>query len=95
MDQLDNGNVMTGTCIADTVVPYDKDIGQSIRTGKLSYYILKYFECGHLPEHLQKVSAPFQVLAEKVAAEGKDPAETTAALRKLLEAKDCAVRSVL
>lgn len=94
MDQLDtvtsNGNV-----IADTVIPVDKDVGQHLRTGKISYNLLKYFNYGHLPEHLQRVSAPFQVLAEKIAAEGKDPAETTVALRKLLEAKDAAVRSVL
>lgn len=57
--------------------------------------ILKYFDYEHLPEHLKEVSKPFKDLAMKMAKQGKDPAETTAGLRKLLEAKDCAVRSVL
>lgn len=94
MDQLDNGNVMTGNVIADTVQPIDRDVGQHIRTGKLSYTILKYFSYGHLPENLQNISASFLTLAEKIAAEGKDPAETFTALRKLLEAKDCTIRSM-
>lgn len=57
--------------------------------------LLKYFEYKHLPEHLQEVSKPFGELAQKMAKEGKEVAETMAGLRKLLEAKDCAVRSVL
>lgn len=60
-----------------------------------SYPILDYFKYSHLPEHLQSVSKPFSDLAEKMAKEGKSPQETAAGLRKLLEAKDCAVRSML
>ena len=56
--------------------------------------ILRYFEYGHLPQHLQEVSTPFCMLAQQVAKWGSGP-ETTTALRKLLEAKDCAVRARL
>ena len=55
---------------------------------------LSFFAYGHLPEHLQEVSRPFCELAEKVAAE-QTGAEATVCLRKLLEAKDCAVRAAL
>lgn len=57
--------------------------------------LLKYFSFAHLPEHLQVVSAPFATLANEVAQRAPDSPETTVALRKLLEAKDCAVRAVL
>jgi hypothetical protein len=57
---------------------------------------MRYFEYGHLPEELQKVSQPFHGLAHLVSTlTATDPAEQTVALRKLLEAKDCAVRAVL
>lgn len=57
-------------------------------------HILQFFAFAHLPPHLQEISRPFGELAEKIA-DGPPNAETTAALRKLLEAKDCAVRAVL
>lgn len=60
-----------------------------------SYPILDYFKYDHLPKHLQEISKPFAELAQKMAKEGKSAQETAAGLRKLLEAKDCAVRSML
>jgi hypothetical protein len=54
--------------------------------------VLKFFRYEHLPEKLQAISRPFAELAVKVA-NGPACAETTVALRKLLEAKDCAVRA--
>lgn len=56
--------------------------------------ILKYFKYDHLPPHLQAISKPFADLANEVAERADNP-ETTVALRKLLEAKDCAVRAAL
>ena len=56
--------------------------------------VLQFFAYAHLPEHLQAVSKPFCELAERVA-DGPQNAESTVALRKLLEAKDAAVRAVL
>jgi ferritin len=57
--------------------------------------LLRYFKYSHLPVHLQTISKPFSELAEVVASLDGDPAEITAGLRKLLEAKDCAVRSMI
>ena len=53
------------------------------------------FAYEHLPPHLQTVSKPFGDLARELAATLPYNAESTTALRKLLEAKDCAVRAVL
>ncbi|QDG49305.1 hypothetical protein FIV42_00710 [Persicimonas caeni] len=58
-------------------------------------HLLEFFTYEHLPEHLQAVSRPFCELAEELAAELPSNPELTAALRKLLEAKDCAVRATL
>lgn len=54
--------------------------------------LLSFFEHAHLPPHLSEVSAPFCDLADRVA-HNLDGAEATVCLRKLLEAKDCAVRA--
>lgn len=56
--------------------------------------ILQFFAYAHLPPHLAAVSKPFCDLAMAVA-NGPQNAETTVALRKLLEAKDAAVRAVV
>ena len=56
--------------------------------------LLRYFDTDHLPGHLAAVSAPFGDLARQIADRTAGP-ETTTALRKLLEAKDCAVRAHL
>lgn len=54
--------------------------------------ILQFFEYEHLPLHLQDVSRLFCDLAKKIDAELPHNPETSVALRKLLEAKDAAVR---
>ncbi len=59
---------------------------------------LEWFGYGHLPEHVQVVSEPFSVLAHSLVAHlhaTSAGAELTTALRKLIEAKDCAVRAAL
>jgi hypothetical protein len=56
---------------------------------------IKYFAFAHLPAHLQVVSKPIGELAnlfEQLLPEGS---EKLAGMRKLLEAKDCFVRSAL
>lgn len=58
-------------------------------------HVLGFFDYDHLPSKLQGVSAPFQDLAMQVAFRNSHSPETTVALRKLLEAKDCAVRAAL
>lgn len=57
--------------------------------------LMQFFEYAHLPEHLQAVSKPFGDLATQIEATLPGNPEKTVALRKLLEAKDCAVRAVL
>jgi len=56
--------------------------------------IMKYFVYDHLPDHLQVVLKPFTDLAHEMAMKSAGP-ETSAGLRKLLEAKDCFVRAML
>ena len=57
-------------------------------------HVLDFFAFDHLPPHLAEVSKPFAELAESIAARAATP-EATVALRKLLEAKDAAVRDVV
>lgn len=55
--------------------------------------ILYFFHYAHLPAALQSASAPFCGLASHIVATLPQNAERSVALRKLLEAKDAAVRS--
>ena len=57
--------------------------------------LLQFFAYEHLPPHLQQVSKPFGDMARALAADLPANAESTTALRKLLEAKDAAVRAKL
>lgn len=55
----------------------------------------QFFAYEHLPEHLKTISMQFASVAEWIARELPRNPERTVALRKLLEAKDCAVRAKL
>lgn len=55
--------------------------------------MLQFFVYKHLREELQQVSAPFAHVAHIIVTELPRNPERTAALRKLLESKDCAVRA--
>ena len=57
--------------------------------------IMQFFAFDHLPEHLQNISRPFHATASWVDQNLPNNAEKSTALRKLLEAKDCAVRAVI
>ncbi len=68
----------------------------------MTEHISQVFAYEHLPPHLANVSRPFCTLARAMvhgSPEFGDPLprnpERTVALRKLLEAKDCAVRALL
>ena len=54
---------------------------------------LRFFAYDHLPQPLRDVSREFHRLAEWVTDTLPPSAERSAGLRKLLEAKDCAVRA--
>lgn len=55
--------------------------------------ILRYFHYAHLPPVLQGASKPFCDLARHIIETLPRNPERTVALRKLLEAKDAAVRA--
>lgn len=55
--------------------------------------ILQFFHYSHLPIPLQGISKPFGDLAQKIVDALPRNPERTVALRKLLEAKDAAVRA--
>lgn len=57
--------------------------------------LLQFFDYEHLPDKLQAASKPFGDLARLMHNSLPVNAETTTCMRKLLEAKDCAVRAVL
>ena len=59
------------------------------------YPILRFFEHDHLQPALRGISRPFWSLAWQMAGQLAYCAETSTCLRKLLEAKDCAVRTAL
>ena len=55
--------------------------------------MLKWFEYKHLPERLQGTSKVFHTTARFIIETIEPGPECTVALRKLLEAKDAAVRA--
>lgn len=57
--------------------------------------LLQFFNYSHLPEHLKEVSVNFYNLALIICDTLPENCERTTALRKLLEAKDSAVRAKL
>jgi hypothetical protein len=57
-------------------------------------HIKQFFRYDHLPATLQEVSKPFAAMADYLMTLPRNP-ERTVALRKLLEAKDAAVRARL
>jgi hypothetical protein len=57
--------------------------------------ILRFFHYAHLPPVLQERSSPFCKLARRLIDTTNRNTERTVALRKLLEAKDAAVRAAL
>ena len=58
-------------------------------------HIMQFFAWDHLPSNLQDISRPFGNLAERIVTTLPRNPERTVALRKLLEAKDAAVRAGL
>jgi hypothetical protein len=58
-------------------------------------HIAQFFAYAHLPLQMQAVSKPFCDLAGQIIATVPRNPERTIALRKLLEAKDAAVRAAI
>ena len=57
--------------------------------------MMRWFQFSHLPPQLQEVSRPFALLAAELEAKFGQSTECQVALRKLLEAKDAAVRAAI
>lgn len=57
--------------------------------------MLQFFKFDHLPEKMQEISKPFYILATDMVSIIPENTERTKMLNKLLEAKDCAVRSTI
>jgi len=57
--------------------------------------MMQFFAYAHLRDDLKAVSQPFGELAQRIVDTLPSNPERTVALRKLLEAKDCAVRAFL
>jgi len=68
------------------------DSKKSVEDARL---LMQWFAYEHLPEALQTVSRPFGQLAQQMCDTLPANPELVAGLRKLLEAKDCAVRAQL
>lgn len=66
-----------------------------MQTETQTEHVAQFFKYDHLPQHLQEVSKPFGELAAAIIATLPRNPERTVALRKLLEAKDAAVRALL
>jgi hypothetical protein len=56
--------------------------------------LLRWFDTTHLSDELGHVVEPFGLVAKSVADRAVGP-EGTTAVRKLIEAKDCAVRDYI
>lgn len=70
-------------------------MSEKLESNHLPQPIMQFFAFAHLPEHLQQISRSFHATASWVDQNLPDNSEKTTALRKLLEAKDCAVRAKL
>lgn len=81
----------TGPCAAVGAIPTEEGPKTVLGNDK----VLKHFAFEHLPGHLQAVSRPFQSLAYFVHHNLQAGPERSVALRKLLEAKDAAVRAAV
>lgn len=87
--------VLQGYFITDDEMLFVKRYLRKLtKEGKTMNYLNQFFEYEHLPDHLQAVSKKFALLAAELQDLPDNPEKTTA-LRKLLEAKDCAVRAVI
>lgn len=58
-------------------------------------HIIQFFAYEHLRPEMQQVSKPFCLLAEQIVSTLPRNPERTVALRKLLDAKDAAVRAFI
>lgn len=67
-----------------------------LKANRKRFGMARHFRFDHLPPALRFISEQFACLAAfTIAVSASDPAECAAALRKLKEAKDCAVSAAV
>jgi hypothetical protein len=59
------------------------------------HYLRQFFDTGHLGEDLRPTGELFRALAQVIDEELPKNSESATCLRKLLEARDCALRALL
>lgn len=91
--QPERREVSLQVCTPESEYWMDGDMEVNIYHAPPIAHILQYFEYSHLPPHLQEVSKPVCELAHQMADTLPQGDELIAGLRKLLEAKDCFVRT--
>lgn len=84
---------MTGTNDQHTTEQTARAAEARAKIANTEEHIIQFFAWEHLPEHLASVSQHFASVAEFVVNTLPRNPERTVALRKLLEAKDAAVRA--
>lgn len=89
----ENPNVIPENIIGMKNVPTKEAFDRIVRDSDEK--MIEYFSFYHLLPDLFKVSAKFAILAIDIVTILPKNAERTAALRKLLESKDCAVRAAI
>ena len=76
------------------IIP-DKEGCPTMSSNPSTVHLLSLFSYMHLPPSLQIVSRKFHDLAHDLVSTYGEGPETSAMLRKLVEAKDCAVRQAV
>ena len=79
----------------DVSTPEEQISEYGVNCKMRSSFIFNFFAYSHLPPHLQATSKRFFDLAAEIFTADKHNDETVMCLRKLLEAKDCAVRAAI
>jgi hypothetical protein len=89
---VDNPNAATPETVAKEAERYAMG-GRVGASEQQADHIMQFFGYAHLPESLADVSKKFAELADAIVATVPRNPERTVALRKILEAKDAAVRA--
>lgn len=102
-DLLDYAQTLAGSAMSQDQTPGQQPLPHGIHPAPAEFTaeqiaadnLLHFFHYAHLPEKLQATSKAFFLLAHHVVVTVPRTPERTVALRKLLEAKDAAVRANL
>lgn len=71
-----------------------QNVNIPLQSTQPSERMMQFFECANMPLDEQVIAAPIMVVAEVVVISINAGPERTVALRKLLEARDAAIRAL-